>query len=128
MTNVSDTIADYTQLRTLPAVLGLAYILASLYQFGGIESVHIQWLSYELASFDAMLVSLMSILVAFASSETREFTEYEAWEQVSIISGPVIIMAHFTLPTVERFVQANSPEAGIIAFGVSAFSWAVMSR
>lgn len=129
MTNqVTSTIGDYAQLRTLPAALGLAYLLASLYQFGGIEDVHIQWVSYELTNFDAMLVSILSILVAFASSETLTFTRYERWEQIAIVAGPALIMTHQFLPTVEQFITANQPEAGIIGFAISAFSWAVMVR
>ncbi|ELZ49819.1 hypothetical protein C464_03729 [Halorubrum coriense DSM 10284] len=35
--SMSDTLSDYTHLRTLPALLSVVFVLAGLYQFGGIS-------------------------------------------------------------------------------------------
>lgn len=35
----ADMLSDYANIRTIPAVLSVAFVLASLYQFGGISEV-----------------------------------------------------------------------------------------
>jgi hypothetical protein len=123
-----ERVQDYTQLRTLPALLSVAFVLSSLYSFGGISQFSLDWVGYEIQKSDATHVSLIVLLVAFASSETRDYTEYQLWEQVAIAASPVIIMTHQYLTTVEQFINSNQPEAGLIAFGITLFSWGVAVR
>lgn len=73
----SDLVSDYANLRTVPAILGIAFALASLYQFGGVATLEFTWRSYTLQSGHAMLVSLGTMVVAFALSETKSFDYYE---------------------------------------------------
>lgn len=119
---------DYANLRTIPAFLGIFFALASLYQFGGIATVELTWLSYTLTTQHAMLASLGTYAVAFASSETKSFEHYENWERGMIAAGPVLIVGHQYVPFVTDAIANNSPAGGILAFVVALGSWGVAIR
>lgn len=119
---------DYTQLRTLPAMLSVAFILASLYQFGGIATIELTWLDYVLSTQHALLASIGSFVVAFASSETRSFEHYDDWEQVAIAAGPAVILTEQYVPFVSEQI-ANLGEPGyMVAFVLTVVSWGVAVR
>lgn len=125
----SGLLSDYMNVRTIPAALSVAFVVASLYQFGGISQVHLPWVGYTLDTSHAMLISLATYGVAFASSETKQFEHYETEEQALIAAGPTLIVGHQYVPQVsDLLVQIGDPLGYQIAFGVTAVSWAVMSR
>ena len=125
---VSGMMSDYTHLRTLPALLSVVFVLAGLYQFGGIAEVHISWVDYTLSTQHATIASLGVFLLAFASSETKSFDHYEQSEQVAIALGPLIILGFQYSDTVHNLVQTESMWGPVIAFLITVVSWAVAVR
>lgn len=119
---------EYSNLRTIPAVMGLAFALASLYQFGGIAVVELPWLGYTLTSEHAVFVSMGALTVAFASSETRSFASYDTWEQALIAAGPLLIIGHQYVPEVTDLIAQQGDIGGMIAFAISLTSWGVVGR
>jgi len=126
--SMSSLTNDYMELRTIPALLGIVFAIASLYQFGGISEVHITWLDYTLSTQHAMFVSLATLLVAFASSETKQFEAYEDWEKVLIAAGPVLIVSQQYVTEVADIIAKNDPTGGIVAFVISVMAWGVAVR
>ena len=126
--SMSSLTNDYMELRTIPALLGIVFAIASLYQFGGISEVHITWLDYTLSAQHAMFVSLATLLVAFASSETKQFEAYEDWEKVLIAAGPVLIVSQQYVNEVADIIANNDPTGGIVAFVISVMAWGVAVR
>jgi len=126
--SMSSLTNDYMELRTIPALLGIVFAIASLYQFGGISEVHITWLDYTLSTQHAMFVSLATLLVAFASSETKQFEAYEDWEKVLIAAGPVLIVSQQYVTEVADIIANNDPTGGIVAFVISVMAWGVAVR
>jgi len=126
--SMSSLTNDYMELRTIPALLGIVFAIASLYQFGGISEVHITWLDYTLSTQHAMFVSLATLLVAFASSETKQFEAYEDWEKVLIAAGPLLIVSQQYVTEVADIIANNDPTGGIVAFVISVMAWGVAVR
>jgi hypothetical protein len=123
---LSDTFDDYMMMRTLPALLSVVFALASLYQFGGIATVELSWLGYTLSQEHAVLVSMATFAVAFASSETMQFESYEDWEKVVIAAGPVLIIGTQYVTAVNDFLLALGDPLGYqLAFLVTIASWGV---
>ena len=126
--SMSDTLSDYTHLRTLPALLSVVFILAGLYQFGGISEVMITWISYTLTPEHATFISLAAYAVAFASSETKQFDSYEQWGQVAIAAGPVIIAGYQYVPQLADLINTTSNVGPIVAFLATVVAWGVAVR
>lgn len=117
---MSGVVSDYARLRTIPAVLGIAFTLSSLYQFGGITEVHLNWLSYTLTTSDAMMVSLGTFMVAFASSETKEFDSYERWEKILIAASPALVLTYETTQIVpDLLLGIGDPACMVFGFMVT---------
>lgn len=119
---------DYMQLRTVPALIGIVFAISSLYQFGGIANVSLEWINYTLTTQDSMLISLGAYAVAFASSETKQFQHYEDWEKGMIAAAPVLIVGHEYLTFVSDFVTNNSPTGGALLFILCMAAWGVAVR
>ena len=118
---------DYLNLRTLPAAIGIVFAVASLYLFGAISGLTFGWgIEYQITDSHALWVSLGAYLLAFASSETRDFAHYERWEQVMIAAGPglMVLSQHWTW-LVDQ-MAANSPHFAIVAFLISFASYGVL--
>lgn len=126
--SVSGTLSNYSRLRTLPAILSVAFVMASLYQFGGISTFTLEWVDYTISAEHATIASLGIFAAAFASSETKQFDNYEDWEMVLIALAPVIIVAHQYVGFVADEFAANDPALGIVAFLVTVVSWGVAVR
>lgn len=126
--SMSGALSDYTHLRTLPALLSVVFVLAGLYQFGGISEVMLVWLDYSLTAQHAMLVSLGAFVVAFASSETKDFSYYEDWEKVAIAAGPLVIIGYEYVPFVSDLISTTSNLGPIVAFLLTVVSWGVAVR
>ena len=126
--SMGDALSDYTHLRTLPALLSVVFILAGLYQFGGISEVMLTWIDYTLTAEHATLISLAAYVIAFASSETKQFDSYEQWEQVAIALGPVIIASYKYVPQVADVINTSSNLGPIVAFLATVVAWGVAVR
>ena len=124
----SGMMSDYAHLRTIPAMLGIVFALSSLYQFGGIATVELTWLDYTLTAQHSMLVSLGTMLVAFASSETRDFDMYEDWEMIGIAAAPVLIIGTQYVTEIEDIVLNSGDMVAMAAFLVTVGSWGIAVR
>lgn len=123
---MNSMMSDYMNIRSLPAMLSVAFIAASLYQFGGITEINLEWLSYTLTTEHSLLVSLGAFAAAFASSETKRFENYETWEQVAIAAGPAVILGHEYVTEVSSFLTDLGDPLGMqIAFLLTVVSWGV---
>ncbi|EMA16012.1 MULTISPECIES: hypothetical protein [Haloarcula] len=122
----SDMVSDYMNIRSLPAMLSVAFVAASLYQFGGITTVELPWLSYTLTTQHSLLISLGAFAAAFASSETKQFEYYEDWEKIAIALGPAVILGNEYLPAVNDFLTSLGDPLGMqLAFVATVVSWGV---
>ncbi|WP_418283190.1 hypothetical protein [Halorubrum sp. DTA98] len=120
-------LTDYANLRTLPAAIGIVFAVASIYLFGGIAGLTIEWgINYTLTTGHALWVSLAAYVLAFASSETRSFDHYEQWEQVAIVGGPAVMIAYQHWTWFNDLIVTNEPHLAILAFLVSFASYAVL--
>ncbi|PHQ38020.1 hypothetical protein DJ69_13875 [Halorubrum persicum] len=126
--SMGDALSDYTHLRTLPALLSVVFILAGLYQFGGISEVMLTWIDYTLTAEHATFISLAAYAIAFASSETKQFDSYEQWEQVAIALGPVIIAGYQYVPQLADLINTSSNLGPIVAFLATVVAWGVAVR
>lgn len=126
--SMGDALSDYTHLRTLPALLSVVFILAGLYQFGGISEVMLTWIDYTLTAEHATFISLAAYAIAFASSETKQFESYEQWEQVAIALGPVIIAGYQYVPQLADLINTSSNLGPIVAFLATVVAWGVAVR
>jgi len=127
-----DVDADRQPPMTVPLryfLVGFAFLLAGLYQFGGIATVELSWLSYTLGSEHAVMVSMAAFVVAFAGSSTRQFENYETWEQIAIAVGPVVILGDYLTTEVTDFLIGLGDPLGMqLAFLATVVSWAVAVR
>jgi len=122
----SDMVSDYMNIRSLPAMLSVAFVAASLYQFGGITTVELPWLSYTLTTQHSLLISLGAFAAAFASSDTKQFEYYEDWEKIAIALGPAVILGNEYLPAVNDFLTSLGDPLGMqLAFVATVVSWGV---
>lgn len=122
----SGMVSDYMNVRSLPAMLSVAFVAASLYQFGGITTVQLPWLSYTLTTQHSLLVSLGAFAAAFASSETKSFEYYEDWEKVAIVAGPAVILGNeFFQPVNDFLISLGDPLGMQLAFIATVVSWGV---
>ena len=126
--SMGSLVEDYTQLNTIPALLSVLFVVAGLYQFGGISDVTLTWLDYTLTAQHATFASIGTYAVAFASSETREFKMYEDWEQVLIAAGPLLIVGYQYVPQVADIVNTSSNLGPIVAFLLTVAAWGVAVR
>jgi len=123
----SSMMEDYMNLRTLPAAIGIAFTVMSLYMFGAVDGLTIGWgIDYTLTSNHALWGSLAAYALAFASSETRSFENYERWEQITIAGGPAVMVASQHWTWFADQMAANSPHLAIVAFFVSFASYGVL--
>lgn len=125
---MSGMLSDYSQLRSVPALLSIAFAVASMFAFGGLSEVHVVWLDYTLTQNHAVLLSLVVYVVAFASSETNRFEYYSRGEQALLLSGPAIMLAQKFLPELSSWITSNQPLSGVGAFLIAFVGWVVMVR
>ena len=125
---VSSMLSDYTHLRTLPALLSVVFVIASLYQFGGISEVMITWVDYTLTSEHAMLVSIGAYALAFAYSETKALDRYEDIEKVLIFAGQGLIVGYQYIGFVTDLVNTSSNLGPVLAFLATVVAWGVAVR
>ena len=125
----SSIVSDYANMRTLPALLSLAFVAASLYAFGGISEFTLTWVDYTISTEHTVLISLGAYAAAFASSETRQFQSYDQWEQVAVALGPAVILGYEYVPQVTDFITGLGDPLGMqLAFVATIVSWAVATQ
>lgn len=124
MAYANSTMRKYADLNTIPALLSSVFFVSSLYAFGGIAGVELPWLDYTLTAEHAMLVSLATMLVAFMSSETKQFQNYEDVEKGLIALGPIILVVHEY--AILGLSWSQTMQIG--AFVLTAVSWTVAVR
>ncbi len=128
MSHRRSSMSDYAELRTLPAILGIFFSVASLYQFGGISTVELTWIGYTLTAEHATIVSLVVLVIAFASSETRQYENYSDEEKLLIVAGPVLILAYQYVDLVNNTITNNDPFASAVAWTITMVAWGVAVR
>jgi len=126
--SMSGLVSEYSRLKTVPALLSVVFALTSLYQFGGISQVDLVWLNYTLTTQHAMLASLGTLLVAFASSETKEFDNYEDWEMAMIAAAPILIVGTEYISAINDLVLQSGDMVAAGAYLLTVVSWGVAIR
>lgn len=116
---------NYANLRTIPALLGIIFAIASFYQFGAIAEVHFPWFEYTLTTQHAMFIALGAYAIAFASSETRQFENYENWEKGFIAAGPAVIILHQYSEYFQDLMASNDPALSMVAVLIALAGWGV---
>jgi hypothetical protein len=121
---------DYKNVRTIPASVSAAFIVASLFLFGGMGTVDLVWFNYSLTPQHAVFGSGAAYIIAFMSSQTDDFGRYDTWEQVAILAGPATTIGwhYFGGYTQDLFLMVGDPLGAQIAFVITVFSWGVMAR
>lgn len=112
---------------TIPALAGFVYGLAAAVQFLDAE-ISIGVLDYTFAPAHALIVSLLALVVVFASSDTRNWGRYDGWEQAVVAVAIGVMLAHQYFPLVTIAIENNQPHLGIAAFLSGMFAWVVLSR
>lgn len=126
---MGDTLGDYANLRSVPALMGIVFTMSSIYLFGGIEGLTISWgIGYTLTTSHALWSSIAVYVVAFASSETKQFASYEDWEKILIAAGPLIMVGYEHVQYVTDLINNSAPELQIVAFVISFVGYGVAIR
>lgn len=125
-------LSEYTNLRTLPAIFSVVFVLTSLYQFGGVTEITLTWLnSYSLTAEHAALAGIGVYAAAFMSSETKRFEHYETWEQVSLALVPTVTLGYQYVSEISTFINdlgGTDPLGAQLAFLITLFGWFVAVR
>lgn len=119
---------DYTNLRTVPAMMTVVFAAATLYQFGGVPAPELLWANYVMTTQHAMIVSLGTYAIAFASSETKSFERYSDQEKALIAGGPLLIIGHEYVTFLADIPVQHDPLGGIVFFAVVMVGWGVAVR
>lgn len=126
---MGDTLGDYANLRSVPALMGIVFTMSSVYLFGGIEGLTISWgINYTLTTSHALWASIAVYVVAFASSETKQFASYEDWEKFLIAAGPLIMVGYEHVQYVTDLINNSAPELQIVAFVITFVGYGVAIR
>jgi hypothetical protein len=121
-------LSEYSQLKTIPALLSVVFAMTSLYQFGGVSELHLVWLDYTLTTGHAMLASIATYAVAFMSSETRQFENYTSAEQVILGSGLLLVIGHQHIGIISDAISNAGTTGGIVTFLITLLAWGVAVR
>jgi len=126
-TSTNSLLRDYSQLNTIPALSGVAFAIASAVQFLG-GSMSLTTPSYTLDPAHAMIISLVALVVAFASSDTKDWRYYETWEQGVVAAAVFLMIGMEYLTEIQNLVNNNAPVAPLMAFGLAMVAWGVLAR
>ena len=126
--SMSETVSNYTQLNTIPALMGILFAMSAGVQFLGMQISIAIPASYSFPSTHAMLVSIGVLVIAFASSDTKDWRYYESWEQIVVGAAVVLMVGAEYIVEIDDFIAANDPITGIAAFLVSMAAWSVLAR
>lgn len=119
--------ADYTELNTIPAIMGILFATASGVMFLD-ATVTLGVIDYTFSASHSLLVGMFAMIVAFASSETNDWRHYESYEQGIVVVATVLMVGSEYVVEISDMIANNSPVAGVIAFAVSVAAWGVLAR
>jgi hypothetical protein len=122
---LNSKMTDYTQLKTIPSVLSIAFAIASLFAFGGIASVELSWIGYTLTADHSIMLSLGVYAAAFASSETRQFSNYSQAEQALIALAPALLIGNYLGIVVPGLISSHGQLAEMAMFVGCLAGWGV---
>ena len=125
-TSSTSFLDDYTQLNTLPAVTGVLFAVASSVQFLGAQ-ISLATPSYTFDPAHAMLVSVLMLVLAFASSETKDWRHYDPMEQGVVGAAAIAIVGGEYVTEINDLVM-TSTATQVGAFALSMVAWGVLSR
>jgi len=126
-TSMGSIVDDYSQLKAVPALLGMLFSLFGLYQFGAFSTLELAWFNYTVDTTHVMLGSLAIFAVAFMSSETKQFENYHDWEQALIAASPILIVGYEHVQFVTDIVNTGT-WTQILAFLIVAAGYGVAMR
>lgn len=138
--SITSVAKDYGQVRTVPAAVSGSFLVSALYGFEAITPITFRWIGVTMQPGHVLPVSAICILVAFASSETRNFMEYASIEQALIVMMIVITVGWqwtppswwaATIPWLgpvirDLLLSIGYPAASIISTVISAVGWVVL--
>ena len=126
--SLNNRLRSYSQLNTIPAVLGILFAISAGVQFLGAQISIAVPMTYSFDPAHAMLVSLGVLVLAFASSETKDWRYYDAWEQVTVGLAVVVMVGQEYITEISEFIASNDPVTGVAAFVLSMAAWGVLAR
>lgn len=123
-------LSNYTQLNTIPALTGILFATGAAVQFLGasITIAPAADMSYTFEASHALLVSLVTLVIAFASSDTKDWRYYETYEQATVGVAALFMVGAEYLVEISDLITNNEPTMGIVAFVVSMAAWGVLAR
>lgn len=127
MATKNSLMSKYSDLNTIPSIVGIALAVAAAVQFNGLEITFI-WFDWTPDGVEWVIVSLAAYAIAFMSSETRDFQHYEQKEQFLIAAGPALVLANEYVTEIADVVVDNDPWGGVVFFVIVMASWGVVSR
>lgn len=126
--NSKGLLSDYAQLNTLPALSGVLFAISSGVQFLGVSiSMTIPW-AYTFDPSHGLVVSLVVMVIAFASSSTKDWRQYESYEQGAVALAVILMVGNEYLIEVSDLIVNNNPTAGTLAFLVTVVAWGILAR
>jgi hypothetical protein len=125
---MTDGLMDrFANVNTLTAVMGILGSVGLAVQFLGANFGMQLPVSYTLEGTDAVLVTVLAMAGAFASSETREFDHYESWEKILVgVAAVVIVGTEYTTEVSDIIMGDDWLRMAAFAVGIAA--WLVVSR
>lgn len=113
--------------ETVPAVAGLIFTLAAAVQFLATE-IYVGALDLQFAEGHAFVISLIALIVVFASSKTKNWEYYSTAEQSAVALFITVMIAHQFSPTVAQTINNQNPAAGGVIFMAGLLTWGVLAR
>lgn len=123
----SSALKPYTQLNTIPALVGIVFAVAAGVQFLDV-TLTVGLLSWTFQASHAMFIGMGALVVAFASSDTKDWKHYDTWEQAVVALAVVLMVSGEYISEVATLLSNNQPVAGIVAFALSMAAWGVLAR
>lgn len=121
----NSVVGEYMQLKSIPSFLSATFLVLTFHTFGGVDPLHVNWgIDYTLTAEHALYGSLVTYLVAFASSETKEFSRYDDVEKALIAAGPAVLVIH----EYQWLISSWSTGLEMAGFALAAVSWMVAVR
>jgi hypothetical protein len=117
----------FANVNTLSAVMGIFGTVGLAVQFLGASFSLALPVSYTFAGTDAVLVTVLAMAGAFASSETREFEMYEGWEKALVGVAAVVIVGNEYVTEISDIIMGDD-WLQMAAFVVGLAAWFVVSR
>lgn len=123
----SSMLRDYTQLNTVPAIVGIIFAVSAGVQFLDL-TISIGLLGYDFPTAHATFVSLGVLVLAFASSDTKDWRFCDTWKQAIVAVAVLLMVSGEYVTAIVDLIANNQPLGGILAFAISMAAWAVLSR